>query len=527
MDQMIEVDVLIVGAGPAGLSCAIKMAQIAKAQGIEKSIAVLEKGGSAGDHIMSGAILNPVIINDLLPGWKASLGDFATDVTKDAFYYLGRSSHYKLPLTPDLNNQGNVIISLSKLCRYMEQEALALDVMMLSGYSAQSLCYENDVVIGVKTGDMGLDRQHQPKAKYESGVQVRAKVTILAEGCRGHLTGQVIKKFDLEHAPQNYGIGLKEVWQVNPSQHEKGLVIHSLGHPLTSDTYGGGFCYHWSENLLSIGLVVGLDYPNPYLNPFQELQKLKKHPLFAQMLKGGKPIAYGARALNEGGYQAIPCLNFPGGVLIGCGAGFLHVGQLKGIHYAMRSGVMAAEHLMHGRLEQFDQAVRTDDLIGRSLYQVRNIRPSFYKGRTWGMLYSALSTYVFRGKEPWTFSLREDHMQLKPAKDCTVIEYPKPDHQLTYPLLTMLKMTGTRHEENQPCHLQIQNQKNVYEVNVPFYDFPEGRYCPANVYELVDGVLQINASNCIHCKTCDIKDPGQNIRWVPPQGGEGPSYQIT
>ena len=527
MDQIIEVDVLIIGAGPAGLSCAIHLAKLAKEQGVQKSIAVLEKGGSCGDHIISGAILNPLVIDELLPNWKDALGEFATDVTEDAFYFLQGQNHLGLPVTPDLDNRGNVVISLSKLCRHMEQEATALDVMVLAGYSAQSLSYENDEVVGVRTGDMGLNREGKKKAQYEPGVNVRAKVTILAEGCRGHLSEQVIEKYQLANAPQNYGIGLKEVWEINPDKHQKGKVIHSLGYPLSADTYGGGFCYHWSKNLVSIGLVVGLDYKNPYLNPYQELQKLKKHPLFANVLKGGKPIAYGARALNEGGYQAIPQLNFPGGILIGCGAGFLHIGQLKGIHYAMRSGVLAAEHVMAGQLEKFDESVRQDELVGRSLHRVRNIRPSFYKGRFWGMLYSALSVYVLRGKEPWTFSLKQDHLQLQPAQNCEKIKYEKPDNQLTYPLLTLLQMTGTSHEEDQPCHLQIKNEKNVYEVNVPVYDFPEGRYCPANVYEMIDGQLQINASNCIHCKTCDIKDPNQNIRWVTPQGGEGPSYQIT
>ncbi len=528
--QNIHVDILIIGAGPAGLICAIRLMQEAKRQNKELQVMVLEKGGESGDHIVSGAILDPVVLNEVLPSWREGLGEFVTDVSKDKFYWLTANHAMRLPVVPDLNNAGNVITSLSKVCRWLGQQAEELGVMLLSGFPAAELIYDEGQVVGVMTAPSGLDKNGDKKPGFQEGTAVYAPVTVLAEGCRGHLTQEIISKFDLEYQPQNYGMGLKEVWRGRPECHEQGLVIHATGWPLDSKTYGGSFCYHWGKDLVSIGLIIGLDYENPFLNPYQELQKIKTSPLFAKMLDGGQPLAYGARALNEGGYQAIPKLSFPGGMIIGCAAGFLHITQLKGIHHAMRSAVIAADHILQDQLGAYDQAVRESDL-GRELYRVRNIRPSFYKGRWFGVVFSGLSAYLLRGKEPWTWPLREDHLQLKPAKQCTRIEYNKPDQKLTFPLLTMLAKTGTNHEENQPCHLLLRDDAKPVALNLPVYDFPEGRYCPANVYEMVEKngamQLQINATNCIHCKTCDIKDPSGNIKWVPPQGGEGPAYQIT
>ncbi len=529
--QSINVDVLIVGGGPAGLACAISLQQIAQKENRALQVAVLEKAASCGDHIVSGAVLKTDALDELLPGWQQDLGNIVTPVEKDRLYWLTKKNAWPLPVPPGLNNQGCVVTSLSRVCRWLSQKAEDLGVMVLSGYAGQSLLMENDKVVGVKTGDMGLDKDGHKKPNYQEGTEIYAPVTVMAEGCRGSLSEQIIKKYQLRQMPQNYGMGLKEVWRIDPKKHDKGLVIHTLGWPLDSKTYGGVFCYHWSEDLFTFGLVVGLDYQNPYLNPYQELQRLKHHPLFKDTLEGATPIAYAARALNEGGYQALPNLNFPGGIFIGCSAGFLNVAQLKGTHYAMRSGMIAARHIMDGNVEQFNESIRNDERVGRSLYRVRNLRPAFYYGRVFGVIYSGISEYLIGGREPWTFTLREDHKQLRPAKYYQDIDYPKPDNKISYPLLAMLQKTGTNHEEDQPCHLVLKDKTISEQFNRLTYAFPEGRYCPANVYELVqDGdefKLQINAANCIHCKTCDIKDFSQNISWQPPQGGEGPGYQIT
>lgn len=533
-------DVVIVGAGPSGLSAAIQYAQLCQNANKPVSVCVLEKGSDIGAHIISGAVIETKALDELLPNWSKMGAPIQTQVTEDHFKWLSVKQAYSLPVPPLMNNEGNYIISLGKLCRWLADHAQALGVEVFPGFAANELIFgDQGEVQGVITKDMGLDKAGQPKSSFEPGVELRAKQTLIGEGCRGYLAKQLVQHYQLDKqaCPQTYGIGFKEVWKIEDKHHRLGQVLHTIGWPLDNQTYGGSFCYHWEDQKLSIGFVIGLDYKNPYLNPFLEFQRFKHHPLIAPMLENGQCLSYGARALNEGGLQSLPTLTFPGGALIGCSAGFLNVAKIKGSHTAMKSGMLAAQEIFKaiedsssGPLEvtSYSKAVK-NSWIHTELHQVRNIRPSFRWGLWGGLAYSALDQFVLRGKAPWTFKHVPDHKQLKPAKAVKPIVYPKPDGKISFDRLNALSRANVFHEENQQCHLVLKEAQIPILVNYSVYDAPEQRYCPAGVYEIVqnqqgDPQLQINAQNCIHCKTCDIKDPKQNIEWVPPEGSGGPNY---
>lgn len=533
-DKM-EADVLIVGAGPAGLATAIHLANLAKEKAQTLEIIVLEKGPAVGAHILSGAILEPQALSELIPNWQEKNAPVKTKVTQDQFLYLTKNKSFQLPTPKTMRNHGNYIISLGLLCKWLGEQAEQLGIQIFPGFAGSRILYENEKVIGIGTGDMGLDKNGEQSPRFQPGVDIAAKHVILAEGCRGSLTKEIIAKYELDkHSqPQSYGIGIKELWQVNNEYYQPGLVIHSVGWPLNQKTYGGSFLYHREDNKIAVGFVVGLDYDNPYLDPFCELQRFKTHPAMCEYFKNGKRIAYGARALVEGGYQSIPELMFPGGLIVGDAAGFVNVAKIKGIHNAIRSGMLAANFIFKDQsaardLSDFTATIK-NSTIGKELYQVRNIRPAF-QWRLWpALIYNAFDSYLFNGKVSWTLTLKKtDYAHTKPAKECKKINYSKPDGKLTFDKLSSVYLTNVNHEENQPCHLQLNNPKLAIDVNYAIYKSPETRYCPAKVYEIVttngETKLQINAQNCIHCKTCDIKDPKQNINWVPPQGGEGPNY---
>lgn len=533
-DKM-EFDVLIVGAGPSGLSAAIKLKQLSP----ELNVCVIEKGSEVGAHILSGAVLEPKALNELIPDWKEKGAPLNTEVKSDKFLFLGKQFAFQMPTPPQMKNHGNYIISLGNFCRWLASQAESLGVQIFPGFPAREILFnsEGTRVIGVVTGDMGISKEGHKKDSFQPGVELHAKYTLLAEGCRGSLTQNLFEKFDLrkEAEPQTYAIGIKELWEVQPEKHKLGSVIHTIGWPLDNKTYGGSFMYHLENNQVSIGYVIGLDYENPYLTPFKEFQKFKTHPAIRKVLEGGKRISYGARALNEGGYQSIPKLTFPGGAIIGCSAGFVNVPKIKGSHTAMKSGMLAAEALANALKNGApDEPKEYADLIKNSwvykeLYEVRNIRPAFKVGLLLGLIYSAIDTYIFRGKAPWTFKHHEDHKSLKPANECTKIEYPAPDGKISFDLLSSVFISNTNHAEDQPAHLTLKDKNVPVNYNLEFYDAPEQRYCPAGVYEIIKNPegkpqLQINAQNCVHCKTCDIKDPSQNIVWVTPEGGGGPNY---
>jgi electron-transferring-flavoprotein dehydrogenase len=535
--ESMQFDVVIVGAGPAGLAAAIRLRQLAAAHQRDVSVCVLDKASELGAHTLSGAVLEPRALNELLPDWQERNAPLNTPVSRDRFLYLTANRAITLPTPPQMHNRGNYIVSLGNVVKWLGEQAEALGAEIYPGFAAAEVLYHDDGRIkGVATGAMGVGRDGNPKANFEPGIELHATYTLFAEGCRGSLTKQLEARFGLREGadPQTYGIGIKELWEVDPARHQPGLVVHSIGWPLDRRTYGGSFVYHLEGNQVAVGFVVGLDYQNPYLSPFEEFQRFKTHPAISGTFEGGRRICYGSRALNEGGLQSIPKLVFPGGALIGCAAGFLNVPKIKGTHTAMKSGMLAAEAAFAGLahagapiLEAYPEAFY-GSWACQELRLVRNIRPSFRFGLLGGLAYSALDAYVLRGRAPWTMRHHPDHAQLKPARDCRPIDYPKPDGKLTFDRLSSVYISNTNHDDDQPCHLTLLDQEVPVRLNLAEYDAPEQRYCPAGVYEIVhDGGqprLQINFQNCVHCKTCDIKDPTQNINWVVPQGGDGPNY---
>lgn len=536
--DIIEFDVLIIGGGIAGLSASIKLAQLAKEKGRELNICVVEKGSEIGSHILSGNVFEPKALNELFPNWKELGAPLKTEVVEDNFIYLTKNKKFKLPTPPQMNNHGNYIISLGNLCRWLAERAQELGIQIFSGYAAADVLYDDtgNKVVGVLTGEFGIGKNGEKKDSYQPPIELRAKHTIFAEGARGSLTKKLEKKFNLRDGkqPQTYAIGLKEIWRVKPEKHKLGKTIHTIGWPMDSKTYGGSFIYHAEEGQVFIGYVIGLDYQNTYLNPFKEFQRFKTHPYVKELLDGGERVCYGARALNEGGYQSIPKLTFNGGLLVGCAAGFLNVPKIKGSHTAMKSGMLAAETVFEALengnedLGNYEKKIK-ESWIAKELYKVRNIRPSFNFGLWFGLIYSAIDTYVLRGLAPWTFKHHKDNEQTRKKVECKPVEYEKPDGKITFDLLSSVFLSGTFHEEDQPAHLKLTDQQVAVNYNLKEYAGPEQRYCPAGVYEFIkddngSDKLQINAQNCLHCKTCDIKDVTQNINWTTPEGGGGPVY---
>jgi len=534
--ERMEYDVVIVGAGPSGLAAAIRLKQLAAAAERELAVCVVEKGSEVGAHILSGAVFEPRALNELIPDWREQGAPLVTPATEDRFLLLTARRALRLPTPPQMANHGNYIISLGNLCRWLAQQAEALGVEIYPGFAAAEVLYDAaGRVQGVATGGMGIGKDGRPTDRYQPGVELVAKETLFAEGCRGSLTKTLEQRFRLRDAsdPQTYAIGLKELWEVAPDRHQPGLVIHTIGWPLDTATYGGSFLYHLEDRQVAVGFVIGLDYRNPFLNPFEEFQRFKTHPAIRPFFDGGRRVAYGARALNEGGFQSIPRLDFPGGALTGDAAGFVNVPKIKGSHTAMKSGMVAAETVFR-RLTgepgaEVGRALQ-ESWIWEELHRVRNIRPSFRWGLWAGLTYSALDTYVFRGGAPWTFHHHPDYLQQDRASEARRIDYPRPDGKITFDRLSSVFISNTNHEEDQPPHLRLRDPEKAIRVNYRLYDSPEQRYCPAGVYEIVqqEGTsapyLQINAQNCVHCKTCDIKDPEQNIDWVVPEGGGGPNY---
>ena len=538
-----EYDVVIVGGGPAGLSAAIKIKQLAAEKGQEVSVVVLEKGGELGAHTLSGAVMDPRALTELIPDWKEKGAPLNTAVTEDRVLFLTETKAYKTPnllLPKCFENHGNYVISLGNVVRWLGQQAEALGVEIFPGFAAAEVLYNDDgSVKGVATGNMGVKRDGEAGPDFQLGMELHGKYTLFAEGARGHLGKQLMAKYDLNKGkdPQSYGIGIKELWEIDPAKHQPGLVIHTTGWPLDSKTYGGSFLYHLENNQVVVGYVVGLNYENPYLSPYEEFQRYKTHPEIRGFLEGAKRISYGARAIAAGGLQSLPKLVFPGGALIGCDAGFLNMSRIKGSHAAIKSGMLAAESVFEalGAGRQGDElasypAAFEQSWLHEELHVARNVKPWLNKGLYLGSIMAGIDQIVFRGKAPWTLRhSHADHECLKPASQFAPIAYPKPDGKLTFDRLSSVFISNTNHAEDQPIHLTLKNPSVPVDVNLAQYAGPEARYCPAGVYEFVKNDdntdrLQINAQNCVHCKTCDIKDPTQNIVWITPEGGGGPNY---
>jgi electron-transferring-flavoprotein dehydrogenase len=540
--EVMEYDVVIVGAGPSGLAAAIRLKQLAAEKGEELSVCVLEKGSEVGAHLLSGAVFEPRALDELIPDWREKGAPLTTPAQEDRFLFLTEKKAYRLPTPPQMHNQGNYIISLGRLAKWLAEQAEALGVEIYPGFAAAEVLYDEDgAVKGVATGDMGIDKEGRQSASYTPGMELHARQTVIAEGCRGSLARTLFERFDLRRDcdPQTYSIGIKELWEIDPAKHKEGLIVHTIGWPMDPKTYGGSWMYHAENNTVSIGFVIGLDYQNPYLSPFDEFQRFKLHPEIRKYLEGGRRIMYGARALSAGGLQSIPKLTFPGGCLIGDTAGFLNVPKIKGNHTAIKSGMVCAEGVFEllasggagKEATSYPEKLKASWLWDE-LNRVRNVKPSFHWGLWPALAYSALDTVLLRGRAPWTIRHRPDHTTLKKASECKPIAYPKPDGVITFDKLSSVFLSNTNHEENQPAHLKLKDPTVPTRINLPEYDAPEQRYCPAGVYEIVredDGSnprLQINAQNCVHCKTCDIKDPTQNIVWTVPEGGGGPNYGV-
>jgi len=541
--ESMEYDVVVVGGGPAGLAASIRLKQLASEKGQEVSVCVLEKGGEIGAHILSGAVMDPIAITELFPDWKELGAPLNTPVTEDQVLFLTESKAYRTPgfMVPKmLTNHGNYIVSLANVTRWLGQQAEALGVEIFPGFPAAEILYNEDgSVKGVATGNMGVKRDGEPGPDFQLGMELHAKYTFFAEGSRGHLGKQLMAKYDLNRDadPQTYGIGIKELWEIDPAKHKPGLVIHTAGWPLDNSTYGGSFLYHLENNQVAVGFVVGLAYQNPYLSPYEEFQRYKTHPAIRGYFEGGKRISYGARAITAGGLQSLPKTVFPGGALIGCDAGFLNTSRIKGSHGAIKTGMLAAEAAFaalgagrqHDELNSYPEAFKAS-WLHEELYVARNFKPWMSKGLYLGTVMTGIDQMVFKGKAPWTLRHKHaDHECLRPASEFQPIAYPKPDGKLTFDKLSSVFISNTNHAEDQPVHLTLKNPAIPVEVNLAKYAGPEQRYCPAGVYEFVkletgQDRLQINAQNCVHCKTCDIKDPTQNIVWVTPEGGGGPNY---